>query len=59
MKIKVPSTDVEDLRQRLRRSRLPTPVDGYGWEEGADAGYLLDHWGTRYDWREREACRPT
>jgi pimeloyl-ACP methyl ester carboxylesterase len=48
---------LDDLRDRLHRTRLPGAVDGIGWEQGTDRDYLrrlLDHWRDEYDWRACE-----
>ena len=47
-----------DLRERLRRTRLPNQVAGIGWEQGTELGFLeelLAHWRDEYDWRACEA----
>lgn len=57
-RISIPDDEVQDLRRRLRATRWPTLVEGYGWDEGTDAGYLRDFiefWAEAYDWRSREA----
>ncbi len=49
---------LDDLRDRLSRTRLPNAIDGIGWEQGTDRDYLaglLDHWRDDYDWRACEA----
>lgn len=49
---------LEDLRARLSRTRLPNQVDGIGWTQGTELGYLerlLVHWCDHYDWRRAEA----
>lgn len=55
--IAVPEATLEDLRQRLRRTRFPAQPQGLGWEYGADLGYLRElcaHWAEDYDWRRAE-----
>ncbi|MGN7165481.1 epoxide hydrolase [Paenibacillus cellulositrophicus] len=57
-KIKVPQSDLEDLKMRLDHTRWPDEADGEGWNMGADLGYmkeLIDYWRTQYDWRIHEA----
>lgn len=54
----VPEEVLDDLRARLRRTRLPNQVDGVGWDQGTELGYLgamLEHWRDRYDWRATES----
>ncbi len=56
--IDVPDADLDDLRRRLDRTRLPDALPGAGWDYGCDLDVLrevLDHWQHRYDWRAAEA----
>ncbi len=56
-KIDVSDHELEDLRSRLEKSRLPTPLEHSGWKAGTDPEYLrelLEYWLTRYDWRAQE-----
>lgn len=49
---------LDDLRQRLARTRLPDPSAGSGWDLGSDRTFmdrLLSHWSSTFDWREQEA----
>ena len=53
----VPDRDLDDLRDRLRRTRWPDEIDGAGWDYGIPLGYMQDvcrYWAEGYDWRERE-----
>jgi microsomal epoxide hydrolase len=46
-----------DLRDRLRRTRLPNQVAGVDWRQGTELGYLeslLEYWRDEYDWRTCE-----
>lgn len=55
--ISIPQGQIDDLRERLLRTRLPTPVYGSGWQEGTSTGYLrelLAYWIHDYRWRQRE-----
>jgi len=57
--IDIPEQALEDLRQRLRNTRLPEPLAGLGWSEGMDAGVLRElivQWSTTFDWRAQEAA---
>ncbi len=57
-RIAVPDAAVADLRDRLARTRWPSPIANDGWSDGPDAGYLRDlvaYWRTGHDWRAREA----
>ncbi|KLK87651.1 multidrug MFS transporter [Methanoculleus sediminis] len=54
--IAVPEAVLDDLRQRLARTRWPD--DGGGREYGTSLAYmkdLVDYWRHSYDWRAREA----
>ena len=57
-RIDVPETVLDDLRERLARTRWPTALPGTGWRQGADIEYLrglCDYWRSGYDWRRHEA----
>ncbi len=56
--LNVPDADIEDLRSRLARTRLPDQAPQSTWEYGADRTYirtLVEHWRTSFDWRAQEA----
>jgi pimeloyl-ACP methyl ester carboxylesterase len=56
--VDVPQEVLDDLRDRLARTRFPNEVDGIGWEQGTPLGYLRDlvaYWRDEYDWRAHEA----
>jgi len=49
---------LEDLRDRLERTRFPDHIDGTGWEYGVPIDYvreLVEYWRESYDWRTQEA----
>jgi pimeloyl-ACP methyl ester carboxylesterase len=57
-RIEVPQSQLDDLRDRLARTRWPDELPGAGWSRGVPVDYLKDlaeHWRTGYDWREHEA----
>jgi hypothetical protein len=57
-RVHVPDADLDDLRQRLGRTRWPDELPDAGWEYGAPLGYvreLTEHWRTGSDWRAQEA----
>jgi pimeloyl-ACP methyl ester carboxylesterase len=57
-RIDIPQTDLDDLRERLARTRWPRQLPGDGWSRGVPLDYLRDlvqHWATTYDWRAAEA----
>src|SRR5688572_5866459 len=48
---------LDDLRERIRRTRWPDPAPGQPWTQGTDLGYLrdlLDYWAHGFDWRAQE-----
>ena len=55
----VPDADLDDLRDRLARTRWPEPLPGEDdWSLGTPVGYLRElarHWCDGYDWRAEEA----
>jgi pimeloyl-ACP methyl ester carboxylesterase len=56
--IQVPQVELDDLRERLRRTRWPDELAGVGWSRGVPLGYLknlAEYWRTSYDWRAQEA----
>ena len=56
-RIEVPDAVLDDLRERLVRTRWPDQIPGSGWGYGTDLAYLqdlCDHWATKFDWRAQE-----
>jgi pimeloyl-ACP methyl ester carboxylesterase len=56
-RIQVPETVLQDLRERLLRTRWPDQVTGSGWQYGADGAYLRElasYWRDGFDWRAQE-----
>jgi epoxide hydrolase len=57
-RIEVPQADLDDLHQRLARTRWPDELPGVGWTRGVPLGYLKElagYWADGYDWRKQEA----
>ncbi|WP_219463946.1 epoxide hydrolase family protein [Nonomuraea rhizosphaerae] len=57
-RIAVPQRDLDDLRDRLRRTRWPRALPGGGWSRGVPVGHLRDlaaRWADGFDWRAQEA----
>lgn len=57
LRLHVPQNALEDLRQRLAAARLPeaeTVDDGSQGTQLARLRALVQHWRTRYDWRDLE-----
>jgi pimeloyl-ACP methyl ester carboxylesterase len=56
--IRVDDSVLEDLRERLARTRFPDQIDGTGWDYGIPVDYLRElvaYWLDGYDWRSQEA----
>jgi microsomal epoxide hydrolase len=56
--IHVDDSVLEDLRERLARTRFPDQIEGTGWEYGMPIDYLrelVEYWRDTYDWRAEEA----
>ncbi len=57
-RIEVPQSELDDLRERLGRTRWPQEPPGAGWAYGVPLDYLkelTEYWRTSYDWRAQEA----
>jgi len=58
-RIHVADAVLDDLRDRLRRTRWPDQVADSGWTYGTDGAYLRElvaYWIERFDWRAQEAA---
>ncbi|MEU4395788.1 epoxide hydrolase family protein [Kribbella sp. NPDC023855] len=56
--IDVPQADLDDLTDRLARTRWPDELPGVGWDYGiplARVKELAEYWRTTYEWRKQEA----
>ena len=56
--VAVPDQVLDDLRDRLARTRWPSQPAEEGWGLGVDLAYLRQlcaHWAARYDWRAFES----
>ncbi|MCW2940943.1 MAG: Microsomal epoxide hydrolase [Actinomycetia bacterium] len=56
--IDIPQADLDDLKDRLARTRWPQERPGTGWSRGVPVDYLKElaaYWGGGFDWREQEA----
>src|SRR5919109_3489569 len=57
-RIDVPQPEVEDLRDRLARTRWPKQPPGIGWSRGVPVDYLkglAGYWADGFDWRGQQA----
>ncbi|WP_329603812.1 epoxide hydrolase [Nocardia seriolae] len=57
-RIDIPQVDLDDLRDRLTRTRWIDEVSGTGWERGVPTAYLRElvgYWAEKFDWRAIEA----
>src|ERR1700738_4347154 len=57
-KITIPQSTLDDLRERLARTRWPDEVQGAGWDYGTNLEYLkslVAYWQHHFDWRAQEA----
>ncbi|MCC2655312.1 MAG: epoxide hydrolase [Panacagrimonas sp.] len=58
-RVAIAQSDLDDLHDRLRRTRWPERETVDDWSQGvplAKARELVDHWLNRYDWRRCEAA---
>jgi pimeloyl-ACP methyl ester carboxylesterase len=56
-RIALPQVALDDLRERLARTRWPDELPGVGWSRGVSLTYLKElaaYWRTGYDWRKWE-----
>jgi pimeloyl-ACP methyl ester carboxylesterase len=57
-RIEIPQADLDDLRDRLARTRWPQLLSS-SWERGVPVEYLkelTEYWANSYDWRAQEAA---
>ena len=57
-KIAIPQVTLDELRERLARTRWPDEVEGAGWDYGTNLDYLKQltgYWQHTFDWRAQEA----
>ncbi|WP_436536095.1 epoxide hydrolase family protein [Actinoplanes sp. HUAS TT8] len=56
--VAIPDAEIDDLKQRLARTRWPDPETVGDWSQGVrveNARSLVEHWEHRYDWRRFES----
>ncbi|GIE34800.1 microsomal epoxide hydrolase [Actinoplanes italicus] len=57
-RIDISDTDLQDLRDRLARTRWTPEIPGQGWQRGVPVDYLRGlaaYWAGEFDWRAAEA----
>jgi pimeloyl-ACP methyl ester carboxylesterase len=57
-RIETPQSDLDDLNDRLTRTRWPGELPGVGWARGVPAAYLrelAEYWRDEFDWRAMES----
>jgi pimeloyl-ACP methyl ester carboxylesterase len=57
-RINIPDSMLEDLRERLARTRFAKGIGNAGWDYGTDPAYLMAlcrYWQETFDWRRQEA----
>src|SRR5499426_3623930 len=56
-RVEIPQADLDDLADRLARTRWPASLPGQAWERGVPVGYLrelAEYWRDGFDWRAQE-----
>src|SRR4030095_13312180 len=56
--VEIPQAQLDDLTDRLSRTRWTTPLPGPEWDRGGPQPYLkeiAEYWRDQYDWRKAEA----
>jgi microsomal epoxide hydrolase len=56
--VEVRQAVLDDLHERIDRTRLPNQIAGIGWKQGTELGFLTElvgYWRAHYDWRAAEA----
>ncbi|HZX71320.1 MAG TPA: epoxide hydrolase N-terminal domain-containing protein, partial [Rhodanobacter sp.] len=55
--VAIADSEIDDLKQRLARTRWPNPETVPDWSQGVrleNAKSLIDYWEREYDWRRFE-----
>ncbi|MEO3801621.1 epoxide hydrolase family protein [Nonomuraea sp. B1E8] len=58
-RIDIAQSELDDLHDRLARTRWPDELPGVGWSYGIPVSYvrrLAEYWRSGYDWRKHEAA---
>ncbi|WP_328991320.1 epoxide hydrolase [Kribbella sp. NBC_01245] len=57
-RVEIAQADLDDLNERLARTRLPAAAPGDNWDLGTPNSYLSEtvgYWRNTFDWRKQEA----
>ncbi|MEX0665916.1 MAG: epoxide hydrolase family protein [Acidimicrobiia bacterium] len=57
-RVDIPQATLDDLHERLTRTRFPEQLPDAGWDYGTELGFLrslIEYWRDEYDWRATEA----
>jgi pimeloyl-ACP methyl ester carboxylesterase len=57
-KIQISEHEINDLNQRLLKTRWPGEMINEGWKKGVPTDYLkklVDYWMNKFDWKKQEA----
>ena len=57
-RVDLPQAELDDLQDRLARTRWPDDYEGVGWDYGTDLATMKElatYWRDSYDWRQQEA----
>jgi pimeloyl-ACP methyl ester carboxylesterase len=55
--ISIPDVVINDLHERLSKTRWMNPINSHGWEHGINPTYLkefISYWNDTFDWRVQE-----
>jgi microsomal epoxide hydrolase len=56
-KVRIPQETLDDIQERLARTRWTDEISDAGWDYGSNLSYmkeLIDYWQSYFDWREQE-----
>ena len=56
-KVQIPRETLDDLQERLARTRWADEISEAGWDYGSNLSYmkeLIDYWQSHFDWRAQE-----
>jgi hypothetical protein len=56
--VKIPRATLDDVHERLGRTRWPDEIENARWDYGTNLGYLKEltnYWQHTFDWRQQEA----